>query len=310
MKAQQFSISLSDSAHPVSQAVNSGRIVRVDNISTITTWQPYPLLPDALSQIVVPIVIDGQQMGVIDVLENKVNGLGATDAALLRSLANQVAIAIRNARLFAEVERALQDAFAAQARYTDEAWHHLRRTAPYIYSLSDVPPLPASTLAQTKRKAFGLSQTTILNQYGNNNDDAPDHATLAAPVKLGDHKIGTFQLHRTDVDKEEQVWTSDDLALIEAVLDQVAQTAENLRLFEETRQRASREQLARQITDRIRSSRDLEMAMNVAAQELSDALDLSKAKIKWTLQPDEAPTQTTGEAANGADNGQTKLLDT
>ena len=284
MKAQRYRIPLSDPVHPVARAARSGQIVSVDNIREVQGWQPNPLLPDAYAQIAVPITIEGRRVGVFDVLEDDIAGLDAGDATLLRSLANQVAVAIRNARLFAQVEQALADAYAVQARYTNEAWGRVRQTTPYVYTQPDARVLPAATLAQTKRQALGLSQTTILSQTGDSMEDAPNHAVLAAPVRLGEHKIGTFQLHRTDVDQEQPLWTDDDLALIEAILDQVAQTAENLRLFEETQERATREQTLREITDKLRATPNLDTLLETAARELGQRLGVRHTVLELGIE--------------------------
>ena len=64
-----------------------------------------------------------------------------------------------------------------------------------------------------------------------------------------------------------------------AVDQQLAQKAETLRLFEQTQERATREQVARQITDRIRASRDIETALRIATEELSKALGTSRAVV-------------------------------
>ena len=63
----------------------------------------------------VPIILEGQVVGVLDVQEDKEAGLDEGDAGLLRSVANQVAVAIRNARLFEQVENALAEAQTRRA---------------------------------------------------------------------------------------------------------------------------------------------------------------------------------------------------
>jgi hypothetical protein len=67
--------------------------------------------------------------------------------------------------------------------------------------------------------------------------------------------------------------------MLAAVAQQLAQKAENLRLFEATQQQASREQIARQIADRVRGSRDIETALKTATQELSKALGITRAVV-------------------------------
>jgi len=66
--------------------------------------------------------------------------------------------------------------------------------------------------------------------------------------------------------------------LVETIADQFAQAAENLRLFEETRQRAGREQILRQITEHMRAATSLDNLVNIAAQELGQ---LFSAEYAW-----------------------------
>jgi GAF domain-containing protein len=72
--------------------------------------------------------------------------------------------------------------------------------------------------------------------------------------------------------RADQTWTEDDLAIVAAVSEQLAQTAENLRLFEETQQRASREATIREITEKLRAAPNLNALVKVAARELGQQL--------------------------------------
>jgi len=68
------------------------------------------------------------------------------------------------------------------------------------------------------------------------------------------------------------------------VSEQLAQTVENLRLFENTQQRAGREQLTREITDKMRAAPDVETIINTEVKVLSEALGVSRTYVK--LSPD------------------------
>ena len=281
MKLKGHHIPVNAPTSLVTRAARSGEVVTVDNVREAPDWLPNPLLPATSSEMAVPILLEGQVVGVLDVQEDEIAGLDEGDASLLRSLANQVAVAIRNARLFNEVETALAKAQALQERYLEHSWEKAKiaqHRSQYLYVDPGAAPLDGATtqlMTETRRQVLANKQLEVVTV---NSGNMPTQA-LIAPITLHDKTIGALQLHNS---RENRSWTEDEMAVIEAVVDQLAQTAENLRLFGETRSRAARERITRQITDKMRAAPDVDSIIQTGLSELARALGVPRTYVKLT----------------------------
>ena len=89
----------------VGRAAENNFPVLVADTSKDPNWLPNPLLPETSSEAAVPIAIADKLVGVLDVQHNKVAGLKQEDIDLLQSIANQVAIALLNARSYTAIQQ-------------------------------------------------------------------------------------------------------------------------------------------------------------------------------------------------------------
>jgi GAF domain-containing protein len=296
----------------VARAARSGEIVWVDNVREVEDWLSNPFLPDTYSEMAVPIILEDQVVGVLDVQEDEIAGLDEADANLLRSLANQVAVAIRNARLFAEVEAALARARTTQELYVERAWEKVKTAqqgAEYQCHRSGTQLLDERVIAQLEQEAMTRGQVAVVAMNGgksaesNANDEdiytqgseseIQNQTALVAPIRLQNQTIGTIQLLETE---GQHRWDELELALVQTVADQVAQAAENIRLFEETRQRAGREQTIRQVTEHMRSATNLDELVKIATEELGQRFSAKYAFVKLGI-------DTSAEDSNRQTNG-------
>jgi GAF domain-containing protein len=89
----------------VGRAANNNLPLLVENTALDPSWLPNNLLPETRAEVAVPIAVGEQVLGVLDVQQNWVGGLGQLDVDLLQSLANQVAVTLQNARAFVSLQQ-------------------------------------------------------------------------------------------------------------------------------------------------------------------------------------------------------------
>jgi GAF domain-containing protein len=162
-----------------------------------------------------------------------------------------------------------------QRRYVREQWADFMAaygTPAYERTQPDVAPLGDTVLPEVKQAL--VQREKVLKTR---TDNGTEQASLIVPISLRDEAIGVLGLQGT---KDGQQWTESEIALIEAIADQLALAIENARLLEETQQRAERERIIANITMRVRASMDPDTILQTAVRELGAALGTDRAFVK------------------------------
>ena len=81
----------------------------VDDVQTDTAYKEEPFLPNTYSELALPLVARNELLGVLDVQSDQPEAFAKEDIAVLQIIANQIAINIDNARLFAKTESRLNE---------------------------------------------------------------------------------------------------------------------------------------------------------------------------------------------------------
>jgi GAF domain-containing protein/HAMP domain-containing protein len=245
-----------------------------------TTQFSNPYLPETRSKMALPLRSRGRVIGAMTVQSREEYAFDEAHVAVMQTMADQVAVAIDNAHLFTETQAALKETEATYQRYVRQAWVQYAPTLPvnhYETRRRGIPPLGDTVLPEI-RQAVEQRGATIFSY--NDGGEETAHSALVVPITLrGGEIIGALGIHD---DEGTRQWSHDQIALIQAITERLALAAENLRLFDETRRRASREQLAHEITDKMRSAIDLDNLLQISIQEISDALDTSSAFVQLT----------------------------
>lgn len=90
----------------VPSAARSLKAVLANNVMENDHYLPNPMLPETMAQLAVPMVYQGNLLGVLDLRSDEAYHYQADDVALMTTLAAQVAVAVHNAKLFGETQAA------------------------------------------------------------------------------------------------------------------------------------------------------------------------------------------------------------
>ncbi len=207
-----------------------------------------PLLPYTRSQIAMPLMVGERIIGALEMHSVKESAFLQQEAETYQNMANEIAIALENARLFREAQQSLAEMRATQRQYLQTAWASLSSEESLEYALGE--------------KEINQKETIF-------------------PLTLRDQIIGQIQL------ATRENLNPDQRNLIEAIATQASLALENARLVEESQSIAARERLANEIISKVWASTTMESILQTTIRELGRALEAAEAEIQVSMGQEE-----------------------
>lgn len=258
----------------VAHVIRSGRSYLAPDVSQDRLYLDLEEVADTRSELTLPLRARGEILGALSVQSPEPDAFGEEDVAVMQTLADQVALAISNARLFEQAEEGLEAERRAYGELSREAWQQLVRAQPDLAVLRDQGGIsPVSTWLDGAADAE-VEQALRTGRPAT----SPAGATnLAVPIVVRGHVIGAIDAHKPAEGGE---WTPEQIALLKTLSEQVGDALEGARLYEEARRRAARDRLTYEIADRMRRAVDMDALMKIAIQETATALGASDAFVQ------------------------------
>jgi len=228
-----------------------------------------PDLPMTRSEATLPLRARGQVIGVLDVQSTEPEAFTQEDVAVLQTLADQIATAINNARLFQQVEESAAAERRAFGGLSAQAWAKLlsvQANVGFVSNRQMVAPV-GDTWTPHMQAALTKGEIAV---------DA-DSAALAIPIKVRDRVVGVIDGRKPG---DRGRWTQDEIALLQTLAEQSALALESARLYQDTQRRAAQEQLIGEVTGHIRESLDIETVLQAAVREISRSLALPEVTVR------------------------------
>jgi GAF domain-containing protein/HAMP domain-containing protein len=256
-----------------------------------------PDLPLTRSEMAIPLKSQERVIGVLDVQSVEPSAFTPDDIEILQVLADQVALAVDNARLITETRQAIEELNRSYSQQNLFAWsERLRgRSTGFFYNSLGVTPIEKAQMDRDRRPpTLGISS-------------GGDGSLLVVPIVVHGQVLGGIHLNR---EKGEAPWTEEELRVVEQAIAQIGPALENARLLEEAQTRASREQTVNVIATQVRNAAGVQAILQNTVRELGKALGVSHTFIQFGTEPvDDAPATSAQPILKIGDEPQTDPAD-
>jgi GAF domain-containing protein len=244
-----------------------------------------PDLPETRSEMALPLRARGEIIGALDVQSTKPSVFSDEDVTVLQALADQVATAISNARLFQQVQKSLEGERQAYGQLSLGAWRDLSRTRPELRQCYD----PQGLLPGDSRWREEMKLAVREGRAITDGDGSPGSLTM--PLKVHEQIIGVLDARKPE---EAGGWSEDEIVLLQTLVDQLGGALETARLYQDTQRHASKDRLVGEITGRMRQTLDIDTVLRTAVREMGVALGIPRIEVrlgKGVVQPEHGPQQ-------------------
>ena len=229
-----------------------------------------PDLPQTRSEIALPLHVGDQIIGALDVQSTEPNAFQQEDINILSTLADQVSIAIQNAKQFDATRKALNESEILSRQFIQAGWQQFTKSR----NLLGIRHTGARAALLHRRNGREKPEELF---DGSSAPWNPRGATLSLPIKLRGEVIGSVDVRTPD----SRPWDEDELEIVTAIIERAALAMENARLLAESQKRAAKERIIGEISSKISMQSEINELLKTAAQELGRNLPGAEIAIQF-----------------------------
>ncbi len=206
-----------------------------------------PYLPETHSEVAIPIVGRYKTLGALSIQSKESNAFDEGDIVILQGIADSLAIAIENTRLFQQSQLDLEEIRSLNRQYLEQAW--------------------SEVLVSTGQLQYSYENPSLAVRSG----EVHPHQF---PIILRDQPIGELTL-----ETPMESLPAEDREMIETILAQTALTLESARLLAETQRKAAQEEKINEFTTLFTRALNIEEILKTAVQEIGQLPTVAEASV-------------------------------
>ncbi len=297
----------------VGQATMLGEALVINDVTRDPNYYANALLPETKAELSIPLKVGSQVLGALDVQSRQAGVYGEQEVIILKLLADQIAVAVMNAKLYSrsmenlEQHRQLHEitTTAAAATTTEEVLatavkglrnalkgastsvyllsrHRLELRAAAGYDENEQPPDLLEPGEGIVGQVMQNRRPLLITGQGAQPDEEtpevgdPFHSHVAAPILYSGELVGVLHAASPQVASFDE----NTLDLLGLLANSLGAILSNAQLISTVRQQVERQQMIYEATSRIHRSVDIHTILETSASEIARAVGASRAQIK------------------------------
>ncbi len=250
----------------VGAAANQNKARIVMDVEVDPDFYKNPDLPLTRSEAAIPMTARGKVLGVLDIQSTEASAFQQDDVEMLQTLADQIGLAIQNARLITESQDALQKLETSTSENIRRVWRERVGGSKHSYRYAHM----------------GISAMQAPETLPGNGVNITN--PLRIPITLRGEPLGTILLQRSaDIS-----WSETERSLAIEIAGQIGLALENARLLDEAQRRAAQEQSMSELAAKLSRSLDPDILLQTAIRELHQLPNVTEVSVY--LAPSGKPT--------------------
>ena len=295
--ARQHSLPVG-SVSVIGQVTSKNEAVIARSGSTNTVHKRNEFLPETVVEAAFPLRSGETVIGALDMQSKFVDAFPDEQQTIFQALADNIAIAIDNARLLEQAQARVREnqRLTEQAQIALNEVQRLNRqiTADSWESYVEEQSTPGMTIDMDTEIAirhadFTPALTEAIKTGRLVQQPTSDSIHVAVPLMVRGQSIGGLEFELEGNEPLE----ADMIEVIEAVSERLGLAAEGVRLFEESRRSAHREATVNEISGRLQSTNSINTVLSEAARSIQETLGAQRVAIRLGQPP--TPRNGTGD---------------
>lgn len=253
----------------------------MDRIHSVTAE-----LPDTRSEMVLPLKSRGQIIGALDIQDSEPNAFLPEDIPVLQTVADQIALAVENIRLYQQTQETMEEIQRVYGEYSQQAWFDTYQ----------------KNLLNSYRYASG-----IIEPIKNDDQIQITGSKVSVPINIRGYNIGAIEISKGENSED---WSDDDVKLLHKLSEQLGIALDSARLYNETQLRASTEHVISQINSELRETLEINSILKTAAAKLREALSVPELTVRLAKPTDDNSNNGNNGSNNHSNSADPEVQDT